>query len=107
MPADENDGYYEAYWPLAPRRRELRPLAPRLTTLAGKKIALLWDYLFRGDEVFALIEQELKARFPEVSFVGWSEFGNTHGNDEHKVIAALPAHLKELAVDAMISGMGC
>ena len=103
----DSDGHYEVYWPRSPRRSELRPLARRLDTLAGKKIAFLWDYLFRGDEVFAVLEEELKARFPGVSFVDWREFGNTHGTDERKVVAALPERFKELGVDAAISGMGC
>ena len=103
----ESDGYYEAYWPRAPRQGKLRPLARRHETLAGKKVALLWDYLFRGDEVFETLKEELAKRFPEVSFVDWREFGNTHGSDERKVVAALPDRFKELGVDAAISGMGC
>jgi hypothetical protein len=107
MPDSNSDGNYEVYWPLSPRQSKIRAVAPRLDTLAGKKIAFLWDYLFRGDEVFAVIEKAFKARFPGITFVNWKEFGNTHGNDERAVVAALPARLKELEVDAAISGMGC
>jgi hypothetical protein len=102
-----SDGHYEVYWPRSPRLSKLRPLARRLDTLAGKKIAFLWDYLFRGDEVFAVLEQELKSRFPGLACVDWREFGNTHGTDERKVVAALPERFKELGVHAAISGMGC
>ena len=42
-----------------------------------------------------------------MQFVSYDEFGNTHGGDEREVVAALPAQLKELEVDAVISGMGC
>ena len=42
-----------------------------------------------------------------MKFINWSEFGNTHGSDERKVVAALPEKLKALGVDAVISGMGC
>ena len=107
MPEADSDGHYEVYWPRSPQRGELRPLARRLDTLAGKKIAFLWDYLFRGDEVFAVLGEALKARFPSVSFIDWREFGNTHGTDERKVVAALPERFKALGVDAAISGMGC
>jgi len=86
---------------------QLRSLAPRLKTLEGKTVAQLWDFLFRGDQVFALIEEGLKARFPGVRFVSWREFGNTHGADEREVVARLPQRFKELGVDAAISGMGC
>ena len=102
-----NDGYYEALWPRSPRQTKLKPLAPRLDTLAGKTIAQTWDQVFRGDEVFAFLEEGLKASFPGVRFVSWRDFGNTHGSDEREVVAALPKRLKELGADAVISGMGC
>jgi hypothetical protein len=84
-----------------------KSLAPRLSTLDGKTVAQLWDYVFRGDEVFEFLEQGLKARFPGVRFVNWREFGSTHGSDEREVVAALPQRLRERGVDAVISGMGC
>ena len=102
-----NDGYYEAYWPRGPRRQRTRPLAPRLESLEGKTIAQLWDYLFKGDQVFELLEEGLKKRFPGVKFVSWREFGSTHGGEEKEALAALPARFKELGVDAVISGMAC
>jgi hypothetical protein len=53
-----------------------------------------------------MIEQELSKRYPGVKFIGPDAFGNTHGGDEHEVIAGLPEKLKELGVDAVISGIG-
>ena len=73
--------------------------------LNGKTVAQLWDFLFRGDEVFTLLEEGLRARYPGVRFVGWKEFGNTHGSNEREVVKALPARLRELGADAVISGM--
>ena len=107
MSKQTNDGYYEAYWPRVTRQQRRNALAPRLATLEGKTIAQLWDFLFKGDEVFALLEEGLKARFPGVKFVSWREFGNTHRSDERQVIAALPQRFRELGVDAVISGMAC
>ena len=102
-----NDGYYEVLWPRTPRQVKRKSLAPRLATLEGKTIAQLWDFLFRGEEVFALLEEGLKQRFPGVRFISWKEFGNTHGRNEREVLAGLPQRLKELGADAVISGMGC
>jgi hypothetical protein len=107
MPPTENDGYYEVFWPRAPRQVKRKSLAPRLDSLAGKTVAQLWDFIFRGDEVFDALEQGLRTRYPDVRFVSWREFGNTHGSDERNVVAAIPQRLKELGVDAVISGMGC
>ncbi|MND00701.1 hypothetical protein D3C83_194090 [compost metagenome] len=70
-------------------------------------MAQLWDQVFRGDEVFAALEEGLKARYPGVKFVSWREFGNTHGGEEREVVASLPKKFKELGVDAVVSGMGC
>lgn len=102
-----NNGHYEVYWPRTPRQAKIKPLARRLETLEGKTVAQLWDFLFRGDQVFDLLEQGLKARFPGIRWLSWREFGNTHGSDEREIIAALPQRFRELGVDAAISGMGC
>ena len=107
MSSNTRDGYYEALWPRTPRQVKRKALAPRLSTLEGKTVAQVWDYVFRGDEVFEFLEQGLKARFPGVRFVSWREFGSTHGSDERAVVAALPQRFREMGVDAVISGMGC
>jgi hypothetical protein len=102
-----SDGYYEVFWPRSPRQFKTGKLAPRLDTLAGKTVAQFWDFVFSGDKVFAALEESLKARYPGVRFISWREFGNTHGQNEREILAGLPQRLKELGVDAAISGMGC
>ena len=102
----EPEQQFEALWPRSPRQTRLRPLAPRLDSLNGKTVAQLWDFLFRGDEVFELLEEGLKKRYPGIRFVSWREFGSTHSPQEHQVLAALPGRFRELGVDAVISGMG-
>jgi hypothetical protein len=98
---------FSAYWPRGRKTLSLQPLSPRLESLEGKTVAFLWDYLFRGDEIFPLVEQKLRERFPGVRFIGYDQFGSTHGEDEQKVLAGLPERLKALGADAVISGMGC
>ncbi len=107
MTQPENDGYYEVLWPRSPRQQKVRALARRPETLNGKTIAQVWDYLFKGDQIFELLEEGLKKRFPGVKFVSWKQFGSTAGKDEREVVAALPQRFRELGVDAVISGMGC
>ena len=107
MSDQANDGYYEAHWPRSPRQQRTRDLAPRLDTLEGKTIAQLWDELFKGDLVFELLEEGMKKRYPGIKFVSWRAFGSTHGSNEKEVLAALPQKLRELGVDAVISGMAC
>ena len=81
---------YEVYWPRSPRQTRLKPLARRLDSLNGKTVAQLWDFVYRGDEIFAVLEEGLKARFPDIRFISWREFGSTHGNEEHAIPAGLP-----------------
>ena len=101
------DTKYEVVWPRSERQQKLQPLARRLETLNGKTVAQLWDLRCRGNEVFRMLEEDLKARFPEVRFVNWREFGSTHGSNERQLLAALPDRFRELGVDAAISAMGC
>lgn len=98
---------YEVVSPSSPMGVSAKPSAPRLPSLDGKRVAFLWDYLFRGDELFPVLEKELVNRFPGVEVIGYGEFGNTHGGDEVEMIAGLPAALASRHIDAVVSGMGC
>ncbi len=107
MAIEHREGVYAVIWPRGKKVVKLRPLAKRLDTLKGKTIGQLWDGIFRGDEIFPVLENGLRERFPGVKFVNYDVFGCTHGSDEHQVLAELPAKLKQLRVDAVISGMAC
>ncbi len=98
---------YDVVWPRSPRGVQHRRRAPRLDTLTGKRVAFLWDYLFRGDELFPVLAQQLEARFPGIEIVDYVEFGNLHGSDEKERVARLPDDLRSRGVDAVVSGMGC
>ena len=100
-------GAYEVLWPRGAKTIEIAPLAPRLETLDGKTVCQLWDYMFRGDEIFPMLEEGLRDRYPGIKFVGYDAFGSTHGDEETQLIADLPGKLKALGADAVISGMGC
>jgi hypothetical protein len=94
-------------WPRGSKTVDVRPLAKRLDTLDGITIGELWDDLFRGDEIFPLLREELGRRFPGIRFVDYRVFGSTHGGTEHRTMAELPDKLREHGVDAVISGMAC
>ena len=98
---------YAVHWPRGERTLDVRPVSPRLDSLDGKTVAFVWDYLFRGDEIFEILKRELAPRHPGIRFVDYEAFGSTHGGDEHEVLAALPGKLRDLKVDAVVSGMGC
>jgi hypothetical protein len=98
---------YSVVWPSSPLGVQQHRPAPRLPTLDGKRVAFLWDYLFRGDELFPVLADELERRFEGVDIVGYETFGNLHGADEKEKVAALPEELRTRQVDAVVSGMGC
>jgi len=98
---------YDVVWPRSPRQIELAELADRPASLEGVTVAFLWDYLFRGDEIFPILEKELAARYPDMNFIAYQEFGTTHGAGEAELVAALGDRLRELGADAIVSGMGC
>lgn len=98
---------YDVVWPRSPRGVQARRPAERLATLNGARIAFLWDYLFRGDELFPVLEDELRRRFPDCEVVGYDEFGNLHGADEQERVGRLPDDLRTRGIDAVVSGMGC
>lgn len=104
---DSEREIHQVVWPRGRRVVEAAALAPRLPKLDGATIGELWDYLFRGDEIFPLLREELGRRFPGLRFVRYDVFGSTHGGDEHRVLAALPERLRQEGVDAVISGMAC
>ena len=48
---------YRVVWPRGAKTVQATDVAPRLGTLDGKVIGQLWDDLFRGDEIFPIIEE--------------------------------------------------
>ncbi len=81
-------------------------LSSPVPDLNGKTVGELWDWLFKGDEMFAMIRERLSKRFPGVKFIDFSTFGNIHGSSEREVIAALPVLLRQHGCDAVISAVG-
>jgi len=98
---------YDVVWPKAPRGVQTRPLAERVDDLNGKRVAFLWDYLFRGDEIFPALAAQLQERFTAIEIVDYHVFGNIHGVDEKEMVAGLPSALKARHIDAVVCGVGC
>ncbi|MBI2908488.1 MAG: hypothetical protein HYX92_12660 [Chloroflexi bacterium] len=97
---------YEVVWPLGRSAYETLPLASRKDDLSGKTVCELWEWLFRGDEIFPIVRELLSQRYPGIKFVDYTAFGDTHGAKEKAVIAALPEMLRKQGCQAVISGVG-
>jgi hypothetical protein len=99
---------FQVVWPGSPRGVQARSLAPRITgTLTGKRVGFLWDYLFRGEELFPVLQRELSNRYPGIEFVGYDGFGNLHGPEEAQLVGEIPSVIAARGVDAVVSGVGC
>ena len=106
MDKRSEDPVYEVVWPLG--RFVSAPIepAPALTDLNGKTVCELWDWVFRGDQMYSIINEELRQKYPEVGVVEWKRLGNTNANDAREYVAALPELLKKYGCDAIISAVG-
>ena len=54
---------YDVVWPRGTKRVERQALAARLPSLEGRTLALLWNHVFRGDEILPVVERELRRRY--------------------------------------------
>ncbi len=97
---------YDVVWPLAPSAAPSGVLAARSPELDGKTVGELWDYLFKGEEIFPLIRRALAARYPSIRFVEYERLGSTHGRDEAELARTLPEQLRKHGCDAVISAVG-
>lgn len=106
IPVTSGEPRYRVVWPLGRSTTELVAANAGLADLNGKTIGFIWDYVFRGDEMFPVIAEALRQRYPDVRFVDYPAFGNIHGSDERAVIEALPARLRQAQVDGVVVGVG-
>jgi len=104
---EQHQPTYDVVWPKPPVGVQSKPPARRLESLAGKRIGFVWDYMFRGEEIFPILEAELIRRFPGAQIVPYDVFGNIHGGDEAARVKALPHVLAQHRVDAVVCGNGC
>lgn len=103
---DNREPCYEVLWPLSRRATIAASAAPRVADLNGKTVCELWDAIFRGEVIYPLVREYIRARFPQVRFVDYSAFGNLYGPRERAVIAGLPEQLRGHGCDAAIVGIG-
>ena len=101
-----SEGTFQVVWPLGKHAYQTRSPNARIPDLRNKVVAETWDYLFRGEEIFPILREELTARFPGIRFIPYDVFGNLHGPQQLELIARVPELLKQHKVDAVISAIG-
>jgi hypothetical protein len=98
--------YYKVVWPLGTLTYQPLTLHPRPFDLNGLTVCELSDYGFKAETIFPLIRKLLKERYPDIKFVEYAAFGNTHGTQEDEVIAGLADKLTKYGCGLVISGVG-
>lgn len=97
---------YEVVWPLGRPAYEDRPPSDRVGDLNHAVVGELWDYLFRGEDIFPILREQLNARYPGMRFVTYDVFSNVHGPRQRELVARVPELLREHGVGAVISAIG-
>ncbi|MPZ85787.1 MAG: hypothetical protein GEV28_37580 [Actinophytocola sp.] len=76
------------------------------SSLVEAKVAEVWDYRFRGDEVFSALRDSLGRSRPGIGFVGYDNFGDIHGTEANALVEALPGRLDATGADVAVVGVG-
>lgn len=76
--------------------------APRVANLNGKKVGILWNGSFRGDDTFPFLQQLLKERFPDVDILASDELPFAR----HTNLDIITRVVKEKGCDVVIGGNG-
>ena len=101
------EAVFDVVWPLGNRPRTEVVAQRGNKGLARARIGFAWDYLFHGDRMWALIKEEFRRRWPDITLVGPDEFGNFHDKFDPDVNGErLKNRMRELRIDAAIVGVG-
>lgn len=99
---------YQVVNPIGIQSVKQENVSEQIPDLNGKVIGELWNWGFRGDETFPIIEEAIKERYPDVKFVSYNDFGNFHDPSiEAQKMKELPELLRKHDCDAVIVGNGC
>ncbi len=102
---------YEVVWPSGKRRIDPVPMAPRIKDLNEAVILELNHNSYRGDEIIPILREELKRRYPGISFITYDVLGNfrdprNYGGYELESWPGLPDFLRENKVTGAVVGIG-
>lgn len=98
---------YEVVWPLGKSTYEEVAPSQRTADLSGKTICEWWDWLFKGNQIFGTLKEELSQRFPGVKFVDHTAFpGDVRGENGAAVVAELPELFRKNRCDLVVSSVG-
>ncbi|MEW6404624.1 MAG: hypothetical protein AB1649_22740 [Chloroflexota bacterium] len=101
---------YNVVSPIGESTVKMTAMAPRLDTLAGKTVCMVWNSAFKSDVTLPVIGETLKKQYPGVKIVPYTDMPDAFlpepPGTSRKQSEALQALYKEKGCDAVISGNG-
>jgi hypothetical protein len=96
---------YSTLWPLGRSTQRGRRAQAGLERLSGTRIALVWDHLFKGDEILRAFQERLGAQFADIEFIDHTHFVGDFG-DDYSGVDLLGEQLKEVNANAAVVAVG-
>ena len=101
---------FQVLSPLGENIAKTKTMAPRLDTLAGKTVGLVWNRTFKSDVTLPAIAEALKKQFPTIKIIPYTALPIANlpepPDGPKKESEALQAAFKAKGCDAIIAGNG-
>lgn len=101
---------YRVVSPIGDRTVKVAVMAPRLDTLAGKTVCMVWNHAFKADVTLPAIGETLKKQYPSVKIVPYQDMPVAPLPEPQgaprKEYETLQSALKARGCNAVISGNG-
>jgi hypothetical protein len=96
---------YAVLWPLGRSTQRGRRAQAGLEKLSGARIALVWDHLFKGDEILRSFAERLGAQISDIEFIDHAHFVGNFG-DDYSGLGTLREQLAQVRADAAVVAVG-
>jgi hypothetical protein len=108
VPAAGKEATFAVVSPLGESTAKMITMAPRLDTLEGKTICMVWNGLFKGEVTLPIMAEWLKKKYPTAKVIPYTEMPKegTWLPWPAKTEEDLAAVFKEKGCQAVISGNG-
>jgi hypothetical protein len=101
---------YNVVSPIGESTVKMTSMAPRIDTLAGKTICMVWNNAFKSDVTLPAIGQALKKQYPDLKIIQYTDLPNAFlpepPGTPKKQSEALQAAYKQKGCNAVVTGNG-